>query len=147
MTTAFRHTTTATAFAILAFVFIPTATALTADETAALVELIDERQRNSGDFKGRFLLDQKQKDKNDIVYDGVYFRRDEDDRLMILFPGPKGRAGKRILANQQEFVVLRRPCRKMGTTNRTRANRRYNLKPPRLRRITSGGGIHAKAPG
>ena len=71
--------------------------ALDAKETLALLKLIDDRQRNSGDFKGRFYLEQKEKSKDDIVYDGVYYRRDKDDRLMILFLRPKSERGKGYL--------------------------------------------------
>jgi outer membrane lipoprotein-sorting protein len=71
--------------------------ALTPAETLALLKLIDDRQQNSGDFKGRFFLEQKEKNKNDIVYDGAYYRRDEDDRLMILFLRPKSERGKGYL--------------------------------------------------
>lgn len=71
--------------------------ALTGAETKALLEVVDDRQRNSGDWKGRFFLEQKEKDKNDIVYDGVYYRRDEDDKLMILFLRPKSERGKGYL--------------------------------------------------
>lgn len=73
------------------------ALALTPKETLELVKLIDERQRNSGDWKGRFFLEQKQKNKDDLVYDGIYFRRDADDRLMILFLRPKSERGKGYL--------------------------------------------------
>ena len=79
------------------FALCGVAQALNAKETLALLKLLDDRQRNSGDFKGRFLLDQKQKDKDDIVYDGIYFRRDQDDRLMILFLNPKSERGKGYL--------------------------------------------------
>jgi hypothetical protein len=73
------------------------ASALTAAETLALLKLVDERQTNSGDWKGLFFLEQKEKDKNDIVYDGVYYRRDENDKLMILFLRPKSERGKGYL--------------------------------------------------
>lgn len=71
--------------------------ALTPEETLDLVKLIDDRQRNSGDWKSLFFLEQKEKDKNDIVYDGIYYRRDEDNRLMIVFLRPKSERGKGYL--------------------------------------------------
>jgi outer membrane lipoprotein-sorting protein len=73
------------------------ASALTSAETIALLEEIDDRQRNSGDWKARMYIDQKEKNKNDIVYDGVYYRRDADDKLMILFLRPKSERGKGYL--------------------------------------------------
>jgi hypothetical protein len=71
--------------------------ALDAKQTLELLELVDSRQQNSGDWKGRFFLEQKEKNRNDIVYDGVYYRRDADDRLMILFLRPKSERGKGYL--------------------------------------------------
>jgi hypothetical protein len=83
---------------LLALLFTPQrADALNDDETLKLLKLIDDRQRNSGDWKARFFLEQKEKDKNDIVYDGVYYRRDKDDKLMMLFLRPKSERGKGYL--------------------------------------------------
>lgn len=73
------------------------AQALSAKEVLALLKLLDERQTNAGDWKGRFFLEQKEKNKDDIVYDGVYFRRSKDQRLMILFLKPKSERGKGYL--------------------------------------------------
>lgn len=71
--------------------------ALSASEVLALLKLLDQRQTNAGDWKGRFFLEQKEKNKDDIVYDGVYFRRSKDQRLMILFVKPKSERGKGYL--------------------------------------------------
>ena len=70
---------------------------LTGAQTLALLKVIDDHQRNSGDWKARVFIEQKEKDKNDIVYDGVYYRRDADDKLMILFLRPKSERGKGYL--------------------------------------------------
>lgn len=77
--------------------------ALSAAETLDLVRVLDDRQRNSGDWKGRFFLEQKEKNKNDIVYDGVYYRRDQDDKLMILFLRPKSELGKGYLRSDKNL--------------------------------------------
>jgi hypothetical protein len=64
---------------------------------AAVMEVlktIDYRQRNSGDFKSLAYLEQKEKDKTDIAREALIYRRDEDEKLMILFTKPKGEAGK-----------------------------------------------------
>jgi len=84
------------AILLVVLVAVP-ARALTPKETLELLNLLDDRQRNSGDWKGQFFLEQKEKDKNDIVYDGVYYRRDADDKLMILFLRPKSERGKGYL--------------------------------------------------
>lgn len=75
----------------------PAQAGLSAAEALALVKVVDERQRNSGDWKGQFFLQQQEKGKNDLVYDGVYFRRDADDRLMIVFVQPRSERGKGYL--------------------------------------------------
>jgi Outer membrane lipoprotein-sorting protein len=64
------------------------------EELATLVKEIDDRQRNSGDFKALCYLEQKEKDKADIVRELVIFRRDADDKLMLLFAKPKSEEGK-----------------------------------------------------
>ena len=62
-----------------------------------LLETIDDRQRNGGDYKALVYLEQKEKDKTDIVREALVYRRDADDKLMILFTKPKGEAGKGYL--------------------------------------------------
>ncbi len=76
-----------------------TATAAPLDQAACdrLVKQIDDSQRNSGDWKARVYLEQKEKDKNDVVYDAVSYRRDDSDQLMILFLRPKAERGKGYL--------------------------------------------------
>jgi len=71
--------------------------ALTPAEVLNILQTIDDRQRNSGDWKARVYLEQKEKDKNDVVYDLVTYRRDADDKLLILFLRPKAERGKGYL--------------------------------------------------
>ncbi len=75
------------------------ATAAPLDEAGvkALVKVIDDRQRNSGDYKAMVFLERKEKDKNDLVYQLVVYRRDADDKLMMLFLKPKAEAGRGYL--------------------------------------------------
>ena len=70
---------------------------LTPAETLAAVKQLDERQRNSGDYKALCYLERKEKDKNDLVYQLVIYRRDQDDKLMMLFLKPKAEAGRGYL--------------------------------------------------
>ena len=63
----------------------------------ALVKTVDDRQRNSGDYKTLMYIERKEKDKNDVVFDAVIYRRDVDDKLMILFLQPKSERGKGYL--------------------------------------------------
>jgi len=73
------------------------ALALTQAETDALVKLVDERQHNNGDWAASCYMESKEKDKTDVVYDLVYYRRSEGQRLLILFTKPKSEAGKGYL--------------------------------------------------
>jgi len=62
-----------------------------------LVEQIDDRQRNSGDYKSAVYIETRERSKNDVIYEGVVYRRDKDDRFMILFLKPKSERGKGYL--------------------------------------------------
>ncbi len=75
----------------------PAAFALDAAAMTKLLQDIDDRQRNSGDYKSLLYLEQKEKDKADTVREALIYRRDADDKLMILFTKPKGEAGKGYL--------------------------------------------------
>jgi outer membrane lipoprotein-sorting protein len=75
----------------------PAAFALDAAEMKKLLEVIDDRQRNGGDYKALIYLEEKEKDKADTVFEALVYRRDADDKLMILFTKPKGEAGKGYL--------------------------------------------------
>ncbi|MCE9666618.1 outer membrane lipoprotein-sorting protein [Myxococcus stipitatus] len=85
--------------AVLAAVML-SAPAARALEPAAMLQLlttIDDRQRNGGDYKALVYLEQKEKDKTDNVREAFVYRRDADDKLMILFSKPKTEAGKGYL--------------------------------------------------
>jgi hypothetical protein len=73
------------------------AAALTQQETDALVKLVDERERNNGDWAALSYMESKEKGKTDVVYELVYYRRTEGQRLLILFTKPKDQAGKGYL--------------------------------------------------
>jgi hypothetical protein len=69
----------------------------TVDEMVGMLRVIDDRQRNSGDYKSAAFIEQKERGKDDLIYDAVVYRRDDDDKLMILFTKPKAEAGKGYL--------------------------------------------------
>jgi hypothetical protein len=75
----------------------PPAAALAPDELAKVVATIDERQRNSGDWKALCYMEAKEKGKTDVVYELLVYRRDEDDKQMFLFTKPRAEAGKGYL--------------------------------------------------
>jgi hypothetical protein len=67
------------------------------EELLALLKELDDRQRNGGDYKALCYLEQKEKDKADIVREVLIYRRDGDDKLMMLFTRPKSEEGKGYL--------------------------------------------------
>ncbi|HXI56057.1 MAG TPA: outer membrane lipoprotein-sorting protein [Polyangia bacterium] len=71
--------------------------ALTHDQMVELLKTVDDRQRNNGDWRANAYLEQKEKDKVDVVYETMYFRRSADQRFMILFTKPKASAGQGYL--------------------------------------------------
>ena len=81
----------------LAALLAPPAAALGPEETLAVVRTVDERQRNSGDYKALAYMEAKEKDKTDVVYELVVYRRDQDQKLMFLFLAPKAEQGKGYL--------------------------------------------------
>lgn len=87
------------ALLLAALVLWTPALAWALDETGmqAVLKELDERQRSSGDYKAVVFIDQKQKDKSDLLYETVIYRRDRDNQLVILFSKPKAEAGKGYL--------------------------------------------------
>jgi hypothetical protein len=61
------------------------------------LQTIDDRQRNSGDYRALAFIEQKEKGKEDLLYESVIYRRDANDELVILFLRPKAEAGKGYL--------------------------------------------------
>lgn len=74
-----------------------TAWALDKAEMIDLLEVIDDRQRNTGDYKARAYIEQKQRNKEDLVYEAVIYRRDGSNQFSLLFAKPKSEAGKGYL--------------------------------------------------
>lgn len=86
------------ALAALLLLLVPSAAAsLEQEATDRLVRTIDERERNSGDWKALVYMEAKEKDKTDVVYDLVVYRRDKEQKLLFLFLEPKSEAGKGYL--------------------------------------------------
>jgi hypothetical protein len=71
--------------------------ALAKPKMVEILKGIDQRIRSSGDYKALFYLEQREKDKPDLVHEGIAYRRDADEKLMILFTKPKTEAGKGYL--------------------------------------------------
>jgi len=71
--------------------------ALTQPQMVDLLKVVDDRQKNNGDWRASAYLEQKEKDKVDVVYETEYYRRSEDQKFMILFTKPKSSAGQGYL--------------------------------------------------
>lgn len=90
------------AWMIAAFIaaIAPSAHALAVPSEAELVQMlkvIDDRQQNTGDYRSTAYLEQKERGKEDTAFEVAFYRRDADDKLMILFTKPKTEAGKGYL--------------------------------------------------
>jgi len=84
-------------FAALLLAAAPPVFALTSEQTVQLIKTIDDRWRSSGDWKALCYMESKEKDKTDVVYELVVFRRDAEDKMMFLFLAPKSEQGKGYL--------------------------------------------------
>lgn len=73
------------------------AAALTKAQMVDILKGIDVRVRSSGDYKALVYLETKEKDKPDVAREALVYRRDADQKLMILFTKPKTEAGKGYL--------------------------------------------------
>jgi hypothetical protein len=67
------------------------------DELHDLLEVVDDRQRNQGDWRSLVYIEQKERDKVDVIYEALVFRRSEDQKFMILFTKPKASEGQGYL--------------------------------------------------
>ena len=103
-----------------------------------ILQTIDDRQRNGGDYKA--LATSSRKNKEMMVYESVIYRRDEDDELMILFLRPKAEAGKGYLRLDKNHSSTIPPLAN-GSDGRTRAHR-WHRQQARLMNLI-GGGIRA----
>ncbi len=67
-----------------------------AKELADLVALIDERQRSTGDYESEVAMKETE-GKTQKAFEAVVYRRDADQKWMILFNKPKSESGKGYL--------------------------------------------------
>jgi outer membrane lipoprotein-sorting protein len=73
------------------------AAALSKAELVDLLKVVDERQRNQGDWRSLVYMEQKEKDKVDVAYEALVFRRSQDQKFIILFTKPKASQGQGYL--------------------------------------------------
>jgi len=72
-------------------------------ELVDLLKVVDDRQRNQGDWRSNVYIEQKEKDKVAVVYEALVFRRSADQRFMILFTKPKSSQGQGYLRIDQNL--------------------------------------------
>ena len=121
-----------TLFAILAALALGgslCAAPLSKDKMVEILKGIDTRIRSSGDYKALVYLEQREKDKPDIVREGLAYRRDSDEKLMILFTKPKTEAGKCYLRIEKNLWRYDPTVGKWGAPHRPRAHRRHRPAP------------------
>jgi len=83
---------------VFLLLLVPTpARPLEQEATDRVIRTIDERERNSGDWKALVYMEAKEKDKTDVVYELVVYRRDKEQKLVFLFLEPRTEAGKGYL--------------------------------------------------
>jgi hypothetical protein len=66
---------------------------------------VDTRQRNVGDYASVVFIDQKTKDGATKAFEARVYRRDADEKLMILFTKPKAEAGKGYLRLEKNLFL------------------------------------------
>jgi outer membrane lipoprotein-sorting protein len=81
-----------------AAVLVPrVASALGKPELVEILKVVDERQRNQGDWRSLVYMEQKEKGKVDVAHEALVFRRSQDQKFMILFTKPKASQGQGYL--------------------------------------------------
>lgn len=90
-------TTLSMSSAVLHAAPTPESKVLNPEETGKLIALIDERQRNSGDYKSLVIIEETEKNKPQKIFEALVFRRDLDNKWMILFSKPQSEAGRGYL--------------------------------------------------
>jgi outer membrane lipoprotein-sorting protein len=71
--------------------------ALTKPELVKILKAVDDRQKNQGDWHSHIYMEQKERDKIDVVYEAEVYRRSEDQKFVILFTKPKASQGQGYL--------------------------------------------------
>ena len=90
-------------FAALAVLPRAAAAALTRAQLVEMLKIVDDRQKNQGDWRSLAYIEQKEKDKVAVVYEAQVFRRSADQRFMMLFLKPKASQGQGYLRVDQNL--------------------------------------------
>jgi hypothetical protein len=79
--------------------------ALSDEEMLELLEETDRRQHSTGDYKAEVYIDQREKDKSALLYEATIYRRDEANKMIILFTKPRSEAGKGYLRIDENLFM------------------------------------------
>lgn len=79
------------------------AAAASHDELVDILKAVDLRQKNQGDWHSHIYMEQTQKDKVDVIYEGEVYRRSEDQKFVIVFTKPKASQGQGYLRIDQNL--------------------------------------------
>ena len=82
-----------------------TNTSLSTAEMVALLKTIDQNQANSGDYRIKAYMEQKDGKSGITAYELSIYRRDDDDQLMMLFEKPTTEAGKGYLRIDKNLFI------------------------------------------
>lgn len=74
-----------------------TAATLSDKEMLDLLKELDHRQHSAGDYEAQVYIDQREKDKSALLYEATIYRRDDANKMIILFEKPRSEAGKGYL--------------------------------------------------
>jgi outer membrane lipoprotein-sorting protein len=72
-------------------------------ELVDFLKAVDERQNSQGDWHSHIYMEQKEKDKVDVVYEGEVYRRSQDQKFVIVFTKPKASQGQGYLRIDQNL--------------------------------------------
>ena len=77
--------------------------ALDKNQLIEILKVVDERQKNSGDWRANSYIEQKEKGKVDVVYDATLMRRSQDQKFLMMFNKPKASQGQGYLRLDQNL--------------------------------------------
>jgi hypothetical protein len=90
-------------FVLLASAQAFAAEPMSQEQVNTLMKELDDRTHFEGDYKAVALAHSKNREKGESVQKMAIYRRDADDRLMLLFLQPKADAGKGYLMIDKNF--------------------------------------------
>lgn len=73
------------------------ALAMSESEMVAMLKELDARQQAVGDFKAHAFIQRKEKGKEDVLYESLFYRRGADNKFMFLVLAPRTEAGQGYL--------------------------------------------------